>query len=291
MQPADGGCEPLPGIVTECVRPSATDPGIQRFDMPNYVLVSEQTKSNGQLMLFMPGTGGEPTGPKAFLRAAAGAGYRVVSLAYNDDISIAVYCPKRPSAECSERFRAMRIWGNSQLGDATVDNTPAESIVNRLVKLLQYLDRTHPGGGWGSYIENGTPAWQRIAVCGQSQGAGMAAFIAKQHEVGRVILFSSPWDYVERNGQRELAPWISLPSKTPPERWFGGYHARENMADLLARSYADLKIPQAHIRIFNADLPPNRQSGSRSDNPFHGQGLFNRVYAEQRDFFLMAPER
>jgi predicted esterase len=285
------GCEQAAGVVVECVRPSATDPRIQRFDSASYALFNTHAKPNGQLLLFLNGTGGEPPGPKAFLGVAADAGYRVISLAYNDDISVAVYCPKRPNPTCSATFRAMRLYGNQRLGDANVDNTPAESIVNRLVKLLQYLDRNHPDGGWGSYIRNGAPDWQRIVVCGQSQGAGMAAFIAKQHAVARVILFSSPWDYIEQNGRRELAPWIALPSQTPPERWFGGYHARENMADLLARSYAELKIPPDHIRIFNEDLPANLQSVPRSENPFHGQGLFNRVYAEQRAFFLRAPER
>jgi pimeloyl-ACP methyl ester carboxylesterase len=287
QQQRDAQCDQAAGFVIECVRPSETDPGIQRFDSPNYTLFSTQAKPNGQLLLFMPGTGGEPPGPKAFLTAAADVGYRVISLEYNDDISVAVFCPRRPSPACSEAFRRMRIYGNRKFGDASVDNIPAESIVNRLVKLLQYLDRKHPGSGWGSYIENGLPNWRRIVVCGQSQGAGMAAFIAKEHEVARVILFSSPWDFVQRDGRRELAPWLSLPSKTPPERWFGGYHARENMADLLARSYEELKIPQDHIRVFDEDLPAgNRAKGK---NPFHGQGLFNRAYAKERVFFLGAP--
>ena len=170
-----------------------------------------------------------------------------------------------------------------------VDNTAAESIVNRLVKLLQYLDRNHPDAGWGSYIENGLPNWQRIVVCGQSQGAGMAAYIAKEHAVARAILFSSPWDFIEAGGRRELAPWLDSPSKTPPDRWFGGYHARENMADLLARSYAELKIPRDHIRVFNVGLPAGHRP--KGGNPFHGQGINNPVYAQQWAFFLRAPGR
>ena len=284
-------CPHAAGLAIECVRPSATDPAIQRFDSSNYVIIGEQAGSNAPLLLFLSGTGGVPPGPKAFLTAAAGAGYRVISLAYNDDVSVAIYCPTRPSPDCSTNFRAMRIYGNQKFGDAAVDNTSAESIVNRLVKLLQYLDRNHRDGSWGGYLRNGMPEWQRIAVAGQSQGAGMAAFVAKQYRIARVILFSSPWDYVERNGQRELAPWISLPSKTPPERWFGGYHARENMADLLARSYGALNIPQGHIRVFDEDLPGGLQSAPRSENPFHGQGLFNPAYAEARAFFLRTPER
>lgn len=282
------GCAPIANLAIECVRPSATDDAIKRFDSPNVVLAGAETRQNAQLLLFLPGTGGEPSGPKAFLGAAAHAGYRVISLAYNDDISVAVYCPQKPNPACSGTFRAMRLYGDTKLGDGAVDNTPAESIVNRLVKLLRYLDRAHPDAGWGSYFKNNAPNWQRIAVAGQSQGAGIAAFVAKQHEVARVILFSSPWDYVERNGKRDLAPWIALPSTTPPERWFGGYHARENMADLLARSYAALGIPRDHIRVFNEDLPPNLKSVSPSANPFHGQGLFNPVYEEQRNFFLRA---
>jgi hypothetical protein len=280
-------CEQTTGVVVECVRSSATDPRIQRFDSVNYALFSTRAKPNGQLLLFMPGTGGEPPGPKAFLSAAADAGYHVISLAYNDDISVAVYCPMKPNPACSAVFRGMRLYGNQTLGNAAVDNTPPESIVNRLVKLLQYLDHNHPNNDWGGYIENGQPNWRRIVVCGQSQGAGMAAFVAKQHEVARVILFSSPWDYVQRGERRELAPWLSLPSETPPDRWFGGYHAHENMAALLARSYAELKIPPDHIRVFDGGLPPGIKPGA--ENPFHGQGLFNPAYAQQREFFLRAP--
>jgi len=62
----------------------------------------------------------------------------------------------------------------------------------------------------------------------------MAPTIAKRQVVGRVILFSSPWDFVTSNGKvRTLAPWLAMPGTTPPERWFGGYHARENEAGLL----------------------------------------------------------
>jgi hypothetical protein len=228
----------------ECVRPSKTDPTIHRFDSAHYVLLNTHAKPNGQLLLFMTGSGGQPPGPREFLRAAA---------------------------------------------DVAIDNTPAESIVNRLVKLLQYLDRSHPHSGWGRYVENGVPNWRSIVVCGQSQGAGMAAFIAKEHEVARVILFSSPWDFVRRDGRRQLAPWIALPSQTTPDRWFGGYHARENAADLLARSYAELKIPEDHIRIFNEDLPAGNRPGG--GNPFHGQGILNRAYAQQWAFFLRTPVR
>jgi hypothetical protein len=278
-----GACAGEPGRVVQCVSPSATDAAIARFDEPHFIFFDARTRLDADLLVFLPGTNGAPH-PLPFLKQAADAGYRVVSLAYNDTPSVAVYCPRKPDPSCSEQFRRMRIYGNGIRLDPAIDNTTAESIVNRLVKLLQYLDRHEPQQQWSRYLENGEPNWGRIAWSGQSQGAGMAALIAKDHVVARVILFSSPWDFVvSGDGQRTLAPWLSVPSETPPVRWFAGYNARENTAELIARSYAALRIPPGHIRVFTLELPPARQ---RSANPFHGDGIRNSGYAEQWAFFL-----
>jgi hypothetical protein len=64
-----------------------------------------------------------------------------------------------------------------------------------LTRLLQALARDHPTEGWDQYLTNGTPNWPKIALTGQSQGAGMAAYIAKRVKLARVILSSSPWDH------------------------------------------------------------------------------------------------
>lgn len=272
--------------VAECIKPSETDPAIGRFDAAHYVLFNRNTEPRANLLVFLPGTGGEPPGPVPFLKMAADAGYRVVSLAYNDVPAVAVYCPRKPDPACSAEFRRMRIYGDGTSLDPAIDNTRAESIVNRLAKLLQYLDRHERNRGWAGYLANGAPNWSRIALAGQSQGAGMAAFIAKQHAVARVILFSSPWDFVVSTGnRRNLASWIGWPAKTPPERWFGGYHEQENMAELIAEAYADLRVPPDHIRVFRRELSPTRR-GTTSANPYHGEGISNSTYAQQRAFFL-----
>jgi hypothetical protein len=269
----------------ECVRPSETDSTIRRFDDAHYVLDSARAKVDADLLVFMTGTGGEPPGPRRFLEEAADAGYRVISLAYNDVPAVVAYCLRKSDPNCSENFRRMRIYGDRTLMDSNIDNTASESIVNRFVKLLQHLNRRYPEGNWASYLGNGAPNWRRIALAGQSQGAGMAAFVAKEHEVARVILFSSPWDFTNTGGIRKLSAWLSTPSRTPSERWFGGYHARENTASLLAKACAELKIPQNHIRVFTANLPVGFQQGS-GGNPFHGQGIRKPAYYEQREFFL-----
>lgn len=100
-----------------------------------------------------------------------------------------------------------------------VANTQSETIVNRLVKLLSYLQEHDAPRRWDGYLLNGEPNWSRIVVSGLSQGAGMAAYIAKRKAVARAVLFSSPWDFM--GASRQLAPWISEPSATPPDRLAG----------------------------------------------------------------------
>lgn len=279
-------CAPEAGRVIECIKPSVTDPAIRRYDDPHFVLFNANSGPDANLLVFLPGTGGKPPGPLPFLKAAADAGYRVISLAYNDEPAVNVYCPRRPDPNCAEKFRQMRIYGDGTSINPAIDNTPAESIVNRLVKLLQYLNRQQPQRGWGGYLDNNVPNWKRIALAGQSQGAGMAAFIAKRQAVARVILFSSPWDFTVKDGHvRRLATWLSAPAKTPPQRWYGGYHERENMAGLMAKAYAALRIPPNHVRVFALDLPAARRQGS-SRKLFHGEGIRNPAYARDRAFFL-----
>jgi hypothetical protein len=179
----------------------------------------------------------------------------------------------------------MRIYGDGISIDPSFDNSGAESIVNRLVKLLMYLDREDPQQGLGSYLDNGMPRWSRIALTGQSQGAGMAAYVAKGHMLARVILFSSPWDFVAPNGKFQMmAPWLAMPAATPLEHWFGGYHQREIEGDLLAKSFAALRIPPQNIRAYKGDLPASQKAGQH--NPFHFEALTNPAYAEDRAFFL-----
>lgn len=250
------------------IKPSETDSAIRRFDDPHYVVVGSDVGADAQLVVFMPGTGGKPAGALPLLRVIASQGYRVVGLEYNDSPAVIQVCPKNPSAACSGDFRRKRIFGDDVT--AIVDNTPAESIVNRLVRLMEYLDSHHPGEGWRRYLMGDRPYWSRVVVSGLSQGAGMAAYIAKNELVARVVLFSSPWDY--SLSSKALAPWIGGPSVTPLDRWFAEYHRREETAGLIAQAYAVLRIPAANIQVFDLDLPSDLHVGNRK-NPYHGSTI------------------
>lgn len=263
------------------VTPSATDPAIARFDRPNYIVFRKGARPTAELVVFLPGTGGKPENAALLLGVVAGLGYRVIGLEYDDVPAVAQVCPKNPDPDCSAEFRRERIFGDAAA--APVTNSPAEAIVNRLVKLIQFLDRRHPDEAWGGYLLDGVPDWSRIVVSGLSQGAGMAAYIAKEKAVARVVLFSSPWDNF--GPARRLAPWITGKSATPPERWFAEYHARENTAALIAKAYRALEIPPANIRVFDLGLPPDMTGKGRND-PFHASTIMNPGYGADWQFLF-----
>jgi hypothetical protein len=279
-------------LVTYKVTPQMTDSAIGRFNSPHYVVFDQSVAPSADLLLFMTGTGANPGSVSDFLNIAAARGYRAVSLSYNDIPAVVAVCPQDPDPACSAKVRQKRIFGD----DVTrrIDDTPAESIVNRLAKLLVKLDHDHPSDGWGQYLADGAPKWERMAVAGHSQGAGMAAFIAQRKRVDRVILFSSPWDFYGRD--RQLAPWVLTgPGATPADRWFGAYHKKENTAALIARAYKALKIPEGNIRVFT--LEASRVVG---DNPYHLSVVGNGTTPREGDGapsyaddwrFLLGPSR
>lgn len=256
----------------ELVRSSQADPSVQSYDEENVVFNPAGADRSTPLALFFPGTNGKPEYARLLLRTIAQQGYRVIGLAYDDAPAVSQVCPRNPNPACSANFREVRTFGR---GTGPVANPPQEAINARLISLLRYLDREHPEAGWGSYLTaEGRPAWNRMVVSGLSQGAGMAAFIAKFYQVDRVVLFSSPWDVTGPDSRP--APWLYRPSATPPERWWAERHARENTTELIAHAYAALRIPPEHILLF--DLPlANPKPGA--ENPYHTSTTSNPGYA------------
>jgi pimeloyl-ACP methyl ester carboxylesterase len=241
--------------------PSDADPTVKRFDKANLVLLKNGLPQAANLLVFFPGTGGEPNGSWPFLEAGAEAGYRVIGLMYDNGVSVPTTCGPQTDPACSDRFREKRIFGEAVSSD--IDDLPAESVMNRLVKLLQYLDAQHPAEGWGGYLASGEPNWARIAVAGHSQGGGVAAYIAKKRPVYRVINLSGAWDRAEAT--KQWAPWITSESATPMDRWYAAYHAKESRADAMKAAYAVLKIPPDHIRVLTLEPDPANKMPAGAD--------------------------
>lgn len=256
------------------VVPSKADPAVKAFDDPNYIFAADRLPADAPLVVFLPGTNGKPEYNANLMRFVAGLGYRAVALSYDNDPAVVQLCTADPDPDCAGDFREMRVFGTGK--SKTVSNPKAEAIVPRMVALLRLLDKGQPGKGWGGYLAGDSLNWEKIVFSGQSQGAGMAAWIAKRHKVRRVVLFSSPWETSGR--QRQPAPWIAGPSATPIARWQAAYNSRENTVPLIQHAYAALGLPDAQVHVLTLDLPQG--FGANSPNPYHGAGIRDPRYAE-----------
>lgn len=258
-------------ILTLKIKPSQTDPAIKVGNSPHLIEYNTSAKP-GKLLLFLAGTGGvAENGPKLFFSTAIQQGYRVISLSYIDTPAVSTTCIGKVLADdgdCAEEFRIKRIFGQNTT--SVIADEPQDAIINRFVKLLTYLASTDKQGNWGKYLENGAPKWDQITVAGQSQGGGMAAFIAKRVLVGRVISFSGGWDY---SGKNKIANWYFQNSTTPAERWYGTYNVAEPAAAKIAATYKAMAIPEDHIFALKLDVRPGRKA--------HGEGISNAAYKLQ----------
>jgi hypothetical protein len=250
----NGAVEVKAAIREIFVKPHETDPAITLADKPHYVAYDPQA-AGAQLFVFMPGTGGTPE-RSPLLDTAIEQGYRVISLSYPNKPAVAQVCVGSGDRLCAAKFRQKRVFGGNETWD--IAGTPADSIVNRLTKLLQYLAATDENSRWDEYLSGDGPRWNRVAVGGQSQGGGMAAFLAKKRAVARVIAFSGGWDNQGQPGPvrpADVAAWYSTPASTPAGRWFGTYHEQEEHAAAIARTYDALGIPRGNVVVFRTPVP------------------------------------
>jgi hypothetical protein len=235
-------------LTTYRVAPNDVDPAIERYNEPHVVIFDRDVDPAAKPLLFMPGTGASPAGVNEFLTLAATLDYRAISLSYNNRPAVAAVCAKDPDADCADKFRRKRIFGEDVT--ARIDDKPEESIVRRLVKLLGALHKEHPAENWGQYLDGDAPRWDRIAVAGHSQGAGMAAYIAQRKQVARVVLLSGPEDSYGGQGTERLAPWVRDGNGTTPAAlWFAAYHTNESGARRIALAYQALNVPEPNVRI------------------------------------------
>ena len=258
------------GITTFKIKPSATDERITEGDVEHLIMYDASNKQE-KLFLFLPGTNGIPErGPKKLFKTAIDQGYRVINLSYLNSLAVARICrgdTLEKDSKCTENFREQRVFGNQNT--TLIPDQPQDAIVSRFTALLKYLIMFDPEGNWDVYLDNGIPKWSKITVSGQSQGGGMAAFIAKRVLVDKIITFSGGWDYAAKG---IIADWYSYKSVTPLEKWYGFYHVKEPKAIDIEKTYKAMNIPSLHI--FALDL--SVREGKRA----HGEGIRNTVYTQ-----------
>jgi len=249
------------------IEPHATDARLPAQEPPHLV-VYDAEKAQAPLLVWLPGTHGRAApGQRHFFETAAEQGYRLISLTYLNAEAVSQVCvgsALRSLPSCAARMRQHRVWGEPQT--RLIDDRPEDAIVPRLTQLLKHLARSDAAGHWEQYLEGEEPRWERIVLAGQSQGGGMAGFIAKTRRVAGVLMFSGGWDH---RADGDIAEWYARPGLTPPQRLHGTFHQDEPQASTMERIYRRMGLPADHIHALS--LPVKARSP-------HGEGIANPVY-------------
>ncbi len=215
----------LNGLAIAAVLPQSTDACItQRLDS-HFVFRAAAVPALGRLLVFLPGTGAVAQNYQLILGQAARAGYHAIGLTYPNEQAVGTLCAAQP-ASCYASTRLEILTGNTTSG--VVELNRANSIENRLIKLLRFMRAAEPSAGWGQYLlTDSTVEWRRISIAGHSQGGGHALFIAQRYEVYRASAYASYGDYLPNS--TATAPWVTQAYATPATRLAGFISTRDEL--------------------------------------------------------------
>ncbi len=236
--------------------PSATDPAITQFNNSHYAVVDPANTNQGRLVLFLPGTGATPALYRAFPTNAANLGFHALGLMYLNGDAINSLCASNAplDADAAGNARLEVIDGTNRVSFLSVDRT--NCIENRLLKALQYLQANYSTRGWGQFYSNNTVLWNKVIVCGHSQGGGMAAILAKTRRVNRCIVFTDMDWWVASNRPYN---WMSATSATPASLWYLFAHERDQFLDFgemqISAAALDVTRYGAYVQVESSGSP------------------------------------
>ena len=236
----DESLAPAAPLVLHVIAPQTTDPAIDKFLDDHYAWLDTTARTNHKLFVFLPGTvvgSATPQRPAQFQlvqQEAARLGYHVIGLMYVNSGGIAQACPTDSDpAACYENARLEVVEGIDR--SPIVDVNAANSIDNRLTKLLEYLAAQYPDEDWSRFLAHDKPKWSQIAISGHSGGGGFAAMIAKVRVVARVVLFAAVTDSIGT----QSVPWVTT-HQTPSDRYYGLAHDRDSFFRPIRASWDSL---------------------------------------------------
>src|SRR5213594_2529475 len=275
-----------PPFVLHQVPPASTDNNIDKWLSDHFVWLYPGAERGEKLFVHLPGGANPIQVPASFqflAREAARLGYHVIVLTYpNQDRGIELLCGGNPA--CEENVRLDIIDGGDR-SFPVVDVSRANSIDNRLTKLLERLTLDHPEEGWSQFLNDGEPNWSQIVLSGFSFGGSEAAMLAKLHRVNRVTLFAAPRD-PDATAPGLPPPWVAL-GETPSERYYGLVHQRDPQSALVLASWqVPLEMLQFGEAVFedaSMSAPPYSNTHMLLTNrvPSNGTNFHGSVATDQ----------
>jgi hypothetical protein len=257
-----------PTLTDPDIRPLTELPGAATRRLDHFVAI-DSSRQNGFLYLHLVGSGGLPENNLIFARHAAARGFHVVSLAYPNWPAVRDLTGQSGDGAAPGAVREERLFGND--ASPLVDVDGANSVINRLLRLIEHLEKQHPEEQWGQFLAVGAPRWRRILIGGHSQGAGHAAYLSQEFSLAGVILLGGPGDFVAGIG---LADWLFRSSATPPERRFSFVHE-------LDPNFLAFQIAQTALGL--ADFGPPQDVDTTNPNDWTSHRLISTLVEVPND--------
>lgn len=214
------------------IAPQTTDPNISTNLNNHYVSLNRAVAPKNQLFVFFPGTGAVAFNYLEINNTAADLGFHALNLTYPNSEAVNDLCGfPNTDLDCYANVRLETKDGTDRTPLVNINR--ANSIENRLIKLLIYLRGQAPNDNWGQFLINDeTLDWSKIIVSGHSQGGGHAGIIGRFHAVVRVVMFAAMDFNALANSP---ANWIGVPSSTPnasaPDKFWAFSHTRDEMVN------------------------------------------------------------
>ncbi|MGI9579335.1 MAG: hypothetical protein ACR2OH_14140 [Microthrixaceae bacterium] len=216
------------------VDPSAADPATNSDPgLAANRVYAPVTAPRNALAVVLHGTNSVPSAHDSVAVALRNDGYHVILMRYSATLGTLYACPDTDAVtnpDCHRKFRHETTFGagvtdpdGTARDHATANISSANSVVNRLLKLVEHMAVNYPTSGYEQFQDktgstcNNTNAnygaceldWSRVAVLGHSQGAGVALFMAKHYSLRASGLFSGTYDAFVDGGVATAAPWTS----------------------------------------------------------------------------------
>jgi hypothetical protein len=213
--------------------PRLTDPAITSDTLSPSFAYMPSAAPRGELVVLFNGTGAGPTSLSRMGGRLAASGFHVIGLRYVSAVGTLSACPDSQldtNPDCHRQFRGEVVHGagvadpsGAAFDHPSVNVSGANSVLNRLLKHIEYLHQRYPAAGWDAFQQREAGActemsetygacmadWGRIVAMGHSQGAGVALYLGKHYPLGRVGMLSGPYDVFGSPSGYVPAPWVA----------------------------------------------------------------------------------
>lgn len=260
-------------------------------------LAQDANRRRNKLFVFIPGTFANPQVYLKILQTGAQQGYHTIGIAYSNQQTIESFCNNNQET-CIQNVLKEYLEGGNSSPEVTI--TRSNSFENRIIKFIQYIDKTYPTDNWRQFLTaDNQIRWELVSLAGHSQGSGHTMYISKNRNLMRAALFSGPNGYELPNGQ--YPTWVKTKGVTPNEKVYGFSNKLDAIGPWTKVSavWAAIGLPGTETNVDNAttfnnshrlfttvDLPPaaiNPEHGSTvadANTPLdsNGKPMFEKVW-------------